>query len=120
MRKVKGSEKVLYFFGDDTWRRIKKSAVRYKRKGSPLSSSFFANSAQCPAPIHSVSQFPYQGVNRNDETGTWIAEANGIVLGECPTQYEAVCLRCRSEGEPAPTIEEFRATAASVGSSYRL
>ena len=34
---------------------------------------------------------------------------NGIVLGECPTQYDAVCLRCRSEGEPEPTIEEFRA-----------
>ena len=46
---------------------------------------------------------------RNDETGAWIAEVNGIVLGECSTQYEAVCLRCRSEGEPAPTIEEFRA-----------
>ena len=49
MRKVKGSENVLYFFGDDTWRRIKKSAVRYERKGSPLSSSFSTNSALCPA-----------------------------------------------------------------------
>jgi hypothetical protein len=32
MRKVKGSEKVLYFFGDDTWRCIKKKRCQVQKK----------------------------------------------------------------------------------------